>query len=55
MIYRGNGPEKDGGKGKGIVVLGHARITQVLQDMSKAEVINGRPDDIKALDRVIVQ
>lgn len=47
VIYRGSST--------GIVVLGYARITQVLQDMSKAEVISGRIDDIRALDLVIVQ
>jgi TolB-like protein len=49
IIYRDNGPETDS------MILGYARITQVLQDMSKAEMIKGRPDEIRKLDWVIVQ
>jgi len=49
IIYRDKGPETDS------MIIGYARITQVLQDMSKAEVIKGRPDEIRKLDWVIVQ
>ncbi len=37
------------------VILGYARVTQVLQDMSKAELISGSLDEIKELDRIIIQ
>jgi len=51
IIYR----EKKNGSGKDSIILGYARITQVLKEMSKAELTTGKPEDIKILDRVIVQ
>lgn len=47
IIYRDNDP--------GDVILGYAQITQVLPDMSKAELLSGRLDEIMELDRVVVQ
>ncbi|MBI5055713.1 MAG: hypothetical protein HZB61_03750 [Nitrospirae bacterium] len=54
VIYRSGIPEKgpSGPKGK---IIGYARVTEVMKDMSKAEVIKGSPDEIRTLDRVIVQ
>ena len=53
IIYRDSGP--DSLNSKESAVLGLARVTQVFRDMSKAELIEGRFDDIKELDRVIIQ
>ena len=51
IIYR----EKNSASVKDGAILGYARITQMLKDMSKAELTKGKPEDIKILDRVIVQ
>jgi len=37
------------------VILGHVRVTQVMPDLSKAEIVNFKPEDIKKLDRVITE
>ncbi len=55
IIYRDKGREKGSASGTGTMVLGYARITQVMKDMSKAELISGRPDDIREMDRIVVQ
>lgn len=47
IIYRGSG--------SGTVILGHGRIAQVAADMSKTELTQGSPDDVRKLDWVIVQ
>jgi hypothetical protein len=49
IIYRENDQETDK------TILGYARIIQVLPDMSKAELISGRIDEIRELDRVVLQ
>lgn len=49
IIYR----EKSSGEKDAI--LGYARVTQVLPDMSKAELVSGDIEGIKALDKVIQQ
>ena len=49
ILYRENDPETDN------TVLGYARIIQVLPGMSKAELISGRIDEIRELDRVVLQ
>ena len=49
IIYRENDPKTHNS------ILGYARIMQVLPDMSKAEVISGRIDEIRELDRVVLQ
>ena len=36
-------------------ILGHARVTQVMPEMSKAELVDVRPEAIKSLDRVITE
>jgi hypothetical protein len=36
-------------------ILGHARITQVMPKMSKAELVNSKTEVITPLDRVITQ
>ena len=55
IIYRENNPETGRMPKAKSVILGYARVTQVLQDMSKAELISGSLDEIKELDRIIVQ
>lgn len=41
--------------GADAVILGHAQVTQVLPDMSKAEIVSGKPDDIKKMDLIITE
>jgi len=36
-------------------ILGRARVTQVLPDMSKAELLDGRAETVKRLDKVITE
>lgn len=36
-------------------IRGHARVSQVVPDMSKAEIISGEPSAIQALDKVITE
>jgi hypothetical protein len=36
-------------------ILGHARVTQVMPEMSKAELVDVRPEAIKSQDRVITE
>jgi TolB-like protein len=36
-------------------ILGHARVTQVMPEMSKAELVDIRPKAVKPLDRVITE
>ncbi len=48
IVYREKGSSEN-------EILGHARVIQVLPDMSKAELISGSIEDINALDKVIVQ
>jgi tetratricopeptide (TPR) repeat protein/TolB-like protein len=36
-------------------ILGRARVTQVLPDMSKAELIGGKPEAVKMMDKVITE
>ena len=36
-------------------IIGHARVTQVLPEMSKAELMRGKPGAIKRLDKVITE
>jgi TolB-like protein len=36
-------------------ILGRARVTQVLPDMSKAELLDGKAETVKRLDRVITE
>ena len=36
-------------------ILGHARVTQIMPEMSKAELLSVRPEAIKPLDRVITE
>jgi TolB-like protein len=55
MVYRDYDTETDGDKGPKSVILGHGRITQVMQDMSKAKLFQGSPDAVRKLDWVIVQ
>jgi TolB-like protein len=55
IIYRENGPETGRASGAESIILGYARVTQVFPDMSKAELIKGRLDEIKELDRIIIQ
>ncbi|RJQ49793.1 MAG: hypothetical protein C4538_01505 [Nitrospiraceae bacterium] len=47
IIYRENNLKN--------VILGYARITQSLPEMTKAELTSGRLDEIRELDRVVVQ
>jgi TolB-like protein len=49
IIYRENDPETFN------TILGYARIIQVLPDMSKAELISGKLDEIREMDWVILQ
>ncbi len=49
IIYRENDSKMNS------LILGYARITQVLPDMSKAELISGRLNEIREMDRVILQ
>jgi len=37
------------------IILARARVTQVLPEMSKAEILDQKPDEIKRLDRVITE
>jgi TolB-like protein len=55
IIYREKTREGDSAPGSYSTVLGYARVTQVLKDMSKAELTMDRPDDIRILDRVVAQ
>jgi len=36
-------------------IIGRARVTQVMPEMSKARLIDAKAEDIKSLDRVITQ
>jgi hypothetical protein len=36
-------------------IIGRACITQVMSEMSKAELLEGKPESIGHLDRVITQ
>ena len=49
IIYRENAPEFKS------AILGYARVSQVYPDMSSAELIKGRLDEIRELDRVVLQ
>jgi len=49
IIYRENDPKTYNS------ILGYARITQVLPNLSKAELISGSIDAIRELDRVVLQ
>jgi TolB-like protein/tetratricopeptide (TPR) repeat protein len=37
------------------IIMGRARVTQVMSEMSKAELLNGKTETIKRLDRVITE
>jgi TolB-like protein len=37
------------------VIMGRARVTQVMPEMSKADVLDGKAESIKALDKVIAE
>jgi len=47
IIYREYGAKSE--------ILGYARVTQVYPDMSRAELVKGRLDEIRELDRVVLQ
>lgn len=51
IVYRKNAMETN----RKDIILGYARITQVLPDMSKAELIEGSLDEIREMDRIIIQ
>jgi hypothetical protein len=36
-------------------IIGRARVTQVMPDLSKAEVVEGEEKEIKPLDKVITE
>jgi hypothetical protein len=36
-------------------ILGHARVTQVLPEMSRAELLDDKGETIKRLDKVITE
>jgi len=55
IIYRDTAGESGASAGKGSKFLGYARVTQVMKDMSKAELIGRRPEEIREMDRVIFQ
>ncbi len=37
------------------IILGHARVTQVMPSLSKAEILDGKPGEIKSMDKVITE
>ena len=37
------------------VILGRALVTQVMSELSKADILDGKPETIKPLDKVITE
>jgi hypothetical protein len=54
IVYRSNKSDK-GASSLKVTIMGYARVTEILPDMSKAEFFSGNPDEIRVMDKVAVQ